>query len=123
MAATLKQADQAFKHAINCGRAKYPKATAKLEQDREDPLQLRLPGRAQGESAHHQPDRVQVRHHVPPHPSNQQRCFPRHRPRFDLQGDLGRGEDLASHPCFLKVAELLGVARYEDGLRCQTVHP
>ena len=40
--------------------AKFPKAAAKITEDEEDLLVLRLPGRALGAPAHDQPDRVHV---------------------------------------------------------------
>ena len=76
--------------------AKFPKAAAKITEDEEEPPGLlRLPGRALGAPAHHQPDRIYVRHGQAPHEGHQGARVEGGRPGDGLQADRVRAAPLA----------------------------
>ena len=82
--------------------AKFPKAAAKITDDmRPAAGLLRLPGRALGPPAHHQPDRVNLRHGQAPHQGHQGPRLARRRPGHGIQahrvspGPLAHGQRAA----------------------------
>lgn len=93
---------EAFDRFVNRYEPKYPKATEKLEKDREGlPISFDCPAehwRVLGAPAHHQSDRVHLRHCAPSSQSDQEP-----RPASDLSGpglqdEWGGRQDPATQP-------------------------
>ena len=77
--------------------AKYPRAAECLTKDRDGAARLlRLPGRALGPPADHEPDRERLRNGPPQDGQDQGRAVAHHRPADGVQARHGRLEDLAA---------------------------
>ena len=88
-----RRAAAAFKLAYG---AKFGKAVAKITDDLDELLALlRLPGRTLDPPAHHQPDRVDLRHRPPPQQGHQGPRLEGRRPRHGVQAHRGRPGPLA----------------------------
>lgn len=99
-------------------RGQVPKGDREAGEGPRRPARLlRLPGRALGAPAHHQPDRVHVRDRAPPHHAVPKNCVSRSTflgLAFKLAEEAAKSWRRIRAP--EKVAELLAGTRYEDGI-------
>lgn len=100
MAPTRQQATHAFKRFINRYRAKYPKATEKLEKDRETLLAFfAFPAKHWAHLRTTHPIESTQRRRAPSHQPDQELRHPRDLPRSGLQVERRGRQDLAAQPC------------------------
>ena len=112
-ASTRAAAEAAIAVFVEKYGAKSPKAAECLTRDRDALLALilslskglRLPGRALGSPADHEPDRVHLRHGPAPNRPDQGRPVAHHRQADGLQARHGGGQDLAKAERRKPVAE------------------